>query len=65
MTQEALLGALQERYYGAWQLRDIGLWQGGYCVEAESMSAIARSIPSLRGSSEKHLPVALDTNPFP
>jgi hypothetical protein len=68
MTQEALLAALQERYYGAWQLRDIGLWQGGYCVEADSMSAIAQSIPSLRtpwGSSEKHLPVALHTNPFP
>jgi hypothetical protein len=68
MTQEALLAALRERYYEAWQLRDIGLWQGGYNVEPESMYAIARSIPSLRtlwGSGEKHLPIALHTNPFP
>ncbi|KAK2460283.1 hypothetical protein APHAL10511_007672 [Amanita phalloides] len=67
-NMQAFLNALQNRQYLTWHLRDIGLWQGGYGVERDSMFAIAQRIPSIRtlwGNGQGHLPVALHANPFP
>ncbi|KAF8625382.1 hypothetical protein AX15_005412 [Amanita polypyramis BW_CC] len=67
-NMQSFLAALQQRHYEVWQLNDIGLWQGGYGVEQESMYAIARAIPSIRtlwGGGAKYLPAQLDVNPFP